>query len=491
MLVRSAIAATASSVYERIISLIGVALLSRLITPADIGTFALCGSIVTLVGELLNMGFQFALISHSRLTASAIWSHAVLQVAFAATFLMVTIVLRPMTSQLFGQTSGTILVVLAFTRLIVAIGATSRVLLERELRFTALGVVNMLAATASVGLGIVLARRGYGIWALALAAGPPSLIGAAIQAVGYVALWPLSLRRFTINVPELRWYLAYGRTLWMGGQAFALSTQLDSIIIGTMLGPVPLALYDRAYRIVQAAVGVVNQTFGRVALPIYARLHAHDSGNGRRFQEINAALLLRLILPGAVLLTLAASQITRLLLGPGWEGTAVLLAVLAPYLVFRVLDENLLAYLLGVRSNWERTGGWLIVAGVSVIALPIGAVVAGSVGVAAAVGLAMAAGVCWQQHKVGPGSLTRIARDGVRPLVIALTVAAIVLALSRLAWVDGVVEVLVLKTSIVVLLYVGLLLLFEGSEVRRLVKTFQSAQHFRAVPPAVPLADPI
>lgn len=489
MLVRSGIAVTVSSAYERLISLAGIVILSRLIAPADIGTFALCGSIITLVGELLNMGFQFALISHSRLTASAIWSHALLQVMFAATLLIVTIVVRPISSHLFGQTSGAILVVLAVTRLFIAVGATSRVLLERELRFTALGVVNMLAATVSVGLGLVLARRGYGIWALALAAGPPSLIGAAIQAAGYVALWPLALRRFTIDVPELRWYLGYARTLWVGGQAFALSTQLDSIIIGTMLGPVPLALYDRAYRIVQAAVGVVNQTFGRVALPVYARLHAHDSENGRRFQEINAALLFRLVLPGAVLLTLAASQVTRLLLGPGWEGTAVLLATLAPYLVFRVLDENLLAYLLGIRRNWERTGGLLIVAGVSVIALPIGAAVAGSVGVAGAVGLAMAAGVCWQQHKVGPGSLTRITRDSVRPLVIAGTVAAIVLALSRLAWVDGVVEILVLKTSIVLLLYVGLLLLFEGSELRRLVQKFQYTQRLRAVRSVVTVAD--
>src|SRR5216683_853104 len=81
------------------------------------------------------MGFQFALISHSRLTASAIWSHALLQVMFAATLLIVTIAVRPISSHFFGQTSGAILVVLAVTRLVIAVGATSRVLLERELRF--------------------------------------------------------------------------------------------------------------------------------------------------------------------------------------------------------------------------------------------------------------------------------------------------------------------------------------------------------------------
>jgi PST family polysaccharide transporter len=195
-------------------------------------------------------------------------------------------------------------------------------------------------------------------------------------------------------------------------------------MVGLWLGPAYLGLYDRAYRVVQTSIGAVNQSLGRVAVPVYAKLNAGRGRFAAQSQEAVSAVLVLVVLPAAGLCAIGSDPIVELLLGPQWAASASLLALLAPYLVFRTLDENLLAYLLGTARTWERTVGWMIIAALTVVGILVLLPAIGVIGAPIAVGLAMLAGMLWQQDRVRPGSLRRLLTNSMRPLA-ALTVAMV------------------------------------------------------------------
>jgi len=322
---------------------------------------------------------------------------------------------------------------------------------------------------------MALALRGYGVWAIVVGAGGPSLTGSIIQTGGYLLLRPLDLRQFTVRPADLRWYFNYGKPLWLGTQAVGVATQADNLIVGAVLGPAALGFYDRAYRVVQTSVALINQTFGRVALSAYVRIHGQDGDEARLAQHINAALLLRLALPLAALQVILANQIVSILLGPGWDQVGVLLVLLAPYVVFRILDENMLCYFLGTGRSWERSVGWLIIAGVSIVTLPPLVLLFGTTGAPIAVAMAMGSGLWWQQRRLAPPQIGTIISDAFRPLLATGAGAACASAVALTCDPASPLTLLVVKTIAFSIAYIGALALIELRRLRELVSAFRNS----------------
>lgn len=449
-------------------------MLSRLLGAGEIGSFVLAASLTVVAGQLVDVGPQWALISRPMLTPALLWAHAYLQIGSAVVVLVVAVVSRALVARVSSEEVATLVIVVAITRLLAALGSTSRALLEKEFRFVGLAAVSILAATCALGLGIALALGGYGVWALALGAGPPSMVAAAIQAVGYLALRPLPIRALALRCGEVAWYLRYGRPLWLGTQTVSVATQLDSLVVGLFLGPVSLGLYDRAYRIIQTLVALVNQTFGRVALPMYAQVQRLGSGEVRDAQELWGRLLLRMALPLAAWLGVAAPEIVAVLLGPGWEASMPLLVLLTPYLVLRVLDENLLAYLMGTGRTWSRTFGWVLVAGTSIVILPLLVALLGITGAPVGVGVAMAVGLLWQQWRVSSGHLRALVTDAVPPLLAAGLAISLGLITGALATSLPPLPLLAAKTVALLAAYLLGLVVFDSHRSRQLVRDLGS-----------------
>src|SRR5437870_11106031 len=119
-LAASGAAVVVTSACERLASLAGVVIMSRLLAPAEIGGWALAASLTTLAATLFDVGPQWALISRNKPAPELVWAHAVVQVGSALVLVALSVACRPFLPTRLNatETFASVLVALAVIRTI-------------------------------------------------------------------------------------------------------------------------------------------------------------------------------------------------------------------------------------------------------------------------------------------------------------------------------------------------------------------------------------
>jgi O-antigen/teichoic acid export membrane protein len=159
------------------------------------------------------------------------------------------------------------------------------------------------------------------VWASVLLVG----VKTALLAVVGWSTWRPMLR----FVPsECRRFLQFG-LFQMGERTVNLLGQhMDKIVIGILMGPVPLGYYELAYRLVARPYQIINPIFTRVAFPVFSTVQ-HDVNRLRRGYLELIEMLGAVMIPLHVLLFALAPAFIRVQLGPDYEPTIPLLRILS------------------------------------------------------------------------------------------------------------------------------------------------------------------
>lgn len=203
--------------------------------------------------------------------------------------------------------------------------------LVRRMRFGVLAVADVGAQTVAIAAAIGAAWAGAGVWALVLQQVLQAFVLLCVLVV--VGRWrPGRPRR---RVP-MRDFWQFGWNLVASQLLGYLGNNIDSVVLGWRLGPAPLGLYDRGYKLVMTPVSQVRAPSTTVALPVLARLRDEPA----RFASFVARGQLALAYPvmiGAALLVGTAAPASLLLLGPGWAGVGPVVRLLAASALMQTL----------------------------------------------------------------------------------------------------------------------------------------------------------
>ena len=222
---------------------------------------------------------------------------------------------------------------LAASFLINAAGVQHSGVLQRQMRFTALAVIETLSLLLSVavGVGMALARCGY--W---------SLVGMTITVptVSTIGVWLTS--KWIPGAPRrgvgIRSMVHFGGTLTLNGLVVYVGYNLEKLLIGRFWGAEAIGIYGRAYQLVNIPTENLNTTVSGVACAVLSRLQ----GDPKRFQAYflkGYALVLSLTLPLTVVCALFADDLISVLLGPKWSAAAPIFRLLAPtILIFAMIN---------------------------------------------------------------------------------------------------------------------------------------------------------
>jgi O-antigen/teichoic acid export membrane protein len=207
--------------------------------------------------------------------------------------------------------------------LLMSLAAPATCLLQRDLNFRALGLVQIAGyATGYLAVGVPMALLGYGPQALAAAC----VVQSAVVLAGCYAVRPHSLR------PLLRHHTAAetmdtGRTVFFTNIINWLLTNLDRIVIGRVLNTQAVGLYSVAYNIASIpytlVVGALQPTF----LATGAKLQDDRAQLGRAWLTVLACNLV-FLLPAAVTMALLAPDLVLLVYGPAWAESGWVMAVM-------------------------------------------------------------------------------------------------------------------------------------------------------------------
>ena len=311
-----------------------LAVLSRLLTPAEVGLVAMVTAVLGVAEIIRDFGLSSAAIQSPTLSFAERSNLFWINLSIGAACTVIAVVSAPLLALLYDQPE-VVPIVFALAGLFLVSGANTqyRADLSRDLRFGALAVTDVLAQVLSVSVAITAAVKGLGAWSVVL------------QQVTFV------VSTFVINAIQCRWRpqrpdrsVPMGRFIRFGSHllgtnlmGFAVNN-VDNIAIGVVWGPGPLGLYSRAYQLLQVPLQQINAPLSRVVLPVLSRVQADQQVFQRYFQRFQLAICYSLGL-GFALLAGIAYPLVHLLLGTAWWGAAPILAVLALGGVFKGIDS--------------------------------------------------------------------------------------------------------------------------------------------------------
>jgi PST family polysaccharide transporter len=312
------------------VTILGMTVLARLLTPVDFGVLALATIPTVLSLVLLEAVIDYPIIRDDDLSSDRlrglIWAGLLLNGVMAAMLLAIAHWLEAMLDfdRLGMALIGVIPVLLSQVYFVAGIG-----ILRRQHRFAAASLISLFTVIAYIGVSVGLALAGYDLFAV-IAGLVLSNIATAIILIMAARLPLAPPRRLATIIGQLKLggYGLLSRLLNWGW------TNVDTLAVSYMLGPFATGIYSRAYNIsVQAKEPflAIDQTMRQV----FATAKSQSGGVGAQmiFALRIVTILSALAAAGIILLR---EWVVAILLGGQWTAVVLPLAILAAGLPARV-----------------------------------------------------------------------------------------------------------------------------------------------------------
>ncbi len=308
--------------------------LARLLGPKEFGLVGMVTAFTGVLDLFRDFGLSTASVQRATVTeeqaSTLFWINilvgAILGVGVLA--LAPAIVRFYHEPRLFGIAS-----VLAMGFLFNAAGVQHSARLQRQMRFTALAVINVVALVVSTAVAITMAEVGYGYWSLvAMTVTLP--LGTTIG-LWFAAAWVPGLPRRQVGIRSM---MRFGGTITLNGLVVYVAYNFEKVLLGRFWGAETVGLYGRAYQLVTIPTSNLNSAVGEVAFSALSRVQ-HDSNRLKSYFLKGYSLVTGMTLPITLAAALFANDLILVLLGPQWHDAAVIFRLLAPtILIFAMIN---------------------------------------------------------------------------------------------------------------------------------------------------------
>lgn len=341
--VRKALALTvASNGTGILLQLIVIMVLSRLLTPAEVGIYGVAAVLTGLAGVLRDFGVGEYLIQEKELTEQKIRAAITANILVSWSVSAILLLAAGPVAVFYGEPGvGSVLSVLALAFLATPFGAVAMAYLRREMRFHAMYWATLVSGVGSGIVAILLAYKGFGYMSLAWS----SLVSSVLIVAVSLVLRPKHLP-FLPGITGLRQVMHFG-THMTGTYVFAhIGRGAPDLVIGRMIDMESVGLFSRAGGAVELIHRFVLRGIRPVMLPYF-------SAQRREGADLNAGYVKGLTLvtgvtwPVIAILAVMAFPAIRLLYGQQWLASVPLMQVLcasfAIEVVFLTASEILIA----------------------------------------------------------------------------------------------------------------------------------------------------
>jgi lipopolysaccharide exporter len=332
---RAAVWAFVSTAGAKLITLVGLALLARLLAPREFGLLAFAMTYIAAAETIGDLGSGVALVYWPDRREDAAQVTFLINAIGGLFWCAVTLILAPYVANFFQSPAGTPIVrLLAVSFILKFLGNTHDALAQKDLAFRARLIPDLGLAGFKAVVALVLAYQGFGAYSLAWG----HIAGTGARTL---LLWIAIPWRPTLRVPWdlIKPMLRYGRGIISVNALSVIGHHADLAIVGRALGVTVLGLYQMATKIPEATIIVVLWVTSRILFPAFAKLHA--SGAALRGPYILATKYVAAVtVPSAVGLALLAKPAILVAFGPKWTPAAPILSALAVSAALRGLGTQ-------------------------------------------------------------------------------------------------------------------------------------------------------
>ena len=296
-----------------IIGFISGIILARLLTPYDYGCIGMLAIFMALAGSFVDGGFGSALIqkkSPSQEDYSTIfyWNFGVSVLMYLILFLCAPAISRfyslPILSPVL-RVQGLVLFVYSFNII-------QKNQLKKRLNFKVLAIVNLSTALISLLVTIIMAYKGYGVWALVA----QNMLSSVIPAVVfwfYLKWRPLPVFSFK----SLKELFSFGFFMLLTHLLNNFSKKVQGLLIGKFYSLSTMGYYSKAISTEDIASNSISSVMTQVTYPLYAEAQNDLSRLSNMIRRLTMTISY-ITFPILFLLVLLAKPVFLILYSEKW-----------------------------------------------------------------------------------------------------------------------------------------------------------------------------
>ena len=323
-----------------------VAILARLLSPADFGLMAMVLVVMAFVQVFTDLGVSNAIIHHQEISANQLSSLYWLNAAVGTGLTLGLISISYWISALmFHQPAlQPLLVVISASVLLTALGQQLRVMAEKALRFAILAKIELMAALAGFVVAIGWALHSPSVYAL--------LAGLLVNSFTQtLLLWLFAADgwrpAFRLRLGEIRQFLKFGSYMMANNFINTFNQQADVLIAARLFPAATLGAYSLPRNLSLTVAGVINPVVTRVGLPLMAKAQS-DKIFLKSVYLMTMRMTASTNFPIYIALAAFSKEVVLLVFGPQWLGSAPLLVLLAVWGMLRSCGNPVGSLLLAV-----------------------------------------------------------------------------------------------------------------------------------------------
>jgi len=310
--------------------------MARLLSPEDFGIVAMVIAVTGVYELFTTAGLSLAAVQRPTITEEQISTLFWVNLLIGLILCLLCMLTAPVLVAFYNAPQLLwVTVAMGAGFLFNAVGVQHSAILQREMRYVAFTVIEIVSLLLSCAVGIGLAAKGFGYWALVISTiATPAF---ASVAMWIVTAWVPGRPRWDADIRPL---LSFGGTVTLNNLIIYFAYNLDKLFIGRVWGATSLGIYGTAYQLVNVPTRNVTGAIGAVAFSALARLQG-DPARLKSYFLKGFSLLISITTPITIFSALFADDIVMVLLGPKWTQSATIFRYLAPtILVFSIINPT-------------------------------------------------------------------------------------------------------------------------------------------------------
>ena len=287
--------------------------LARLLTPEDYGCLGMLTVFTNLAGSIVTMGFSSALIQKKRpsdedYSTVFFWNEAISVLMYFILFFSAPAIARFYRIPLLND-------VLRVQGLILIINASASIQdnrLRKQFKFKKLAIVSIVSNFISIVVAVIMAYKGYGVWAL---------VGQSLSSgvVRNIIFWLTNKWKplFVFSKKSFKELFSFGFYVFLSNIVNQLGNSLQTLLFGRLYNATLLGYYSKAVRTEMFASQSISDVLLQVTYPLYSELQNEKERMVSAISRITTTVAY-VTFPLMSLLILLAKPIFLLLYSDRW-----------------------------------------------------------------------------------------------------------------------------------------------------------------------------
>lgn len=241
-------------------------LLARMLTPAESGEVMLIMIFITIGNVFVQSGFNTSLIQKYEVDEADYSSAFYISAAIAAILYVILFVSAPSIASFYGQpVFCPVLRILSVTLFFGAVTSVQSAAVARNMEFQKLCLASLSAALGSGVIGVFMAARGFGLWALAMQQFFYSFF--LMVVLSFLVKWR---PKFLFSVKKAGELFSYGWKILCSGLIDTVFNNVYGLVIGKLYNSAMMGQYSRGNQFPSLIANNLGAAIQSVMLPAFS-----------------------------------------------------------------------------------------------------------------------------------------------------------------------------------------------------------------------------